>query len=63
MTLKEVDRLVRATTHPYPGAYIMLDTLMNLIIWSGSASPVQSEKVLKFSDGAYYVTDFELISF
>ena len=63
MTLKEVDRLVRATTHPYPGAYIMLDTLMKLIIWSGSASPVQSEKVLNFSDGAYYVTDFELISF
>jgi len=62
MTLKEVDRLVRATTHPYPGAYIMLDNLTKLIIWSGSTSPVQSEKVLNLSDGVYYVIDYELTS-
>lgn len=62
MTLKEVDRLVRATTRPYPGAYVMIDNLTKLIIWSGSASPVQSGKMLNFSDGLYYVIDYELKS-
>ena len=63
MTLKEVDRLVRATTHPYPGAFIMSDSSTKLIIWSGSASPIQSTKVLNFIDGDYYVTDCELITY
>ena len=62
MTLKEVDRLVRATTRPYPGAYIMLDSSTKLNIWSGSASPIQSTRVLNFIDGDYYVTDCELIT-
>lgn len=62
MTLEKVDRLVRATTHPYPGAYIMLDSSTKLIIWSGSASPMQSTRVLNFCDGDYYVTDCELIT-
>lgn len=62
MTLTEVDRLVRATSHPYPGAYIMLDSSTKLIIWSGSASPIQSTRVLNFIDGDYYVTDSKLIT-
>ncbi len=61
MTLKEVDRLVRATTHPYPGAFIMLDSSTKLIIWSGSCSPVHSTRVLNFVDGLYYVVDSEVI--
>jgi methionyl-tRNA formyltransferase len=62
MTLKEVDRLVRATTRPYPGAYIMLDSSTKLIIWSGSHSPIHSTRVLNFCDGDYYVTDSEVIT-
>ena len=62
MTWNEVDRLVRATTHPYPGAFIMLDSSTKLIIWSGSASPIQSTRVLNFIDGDYHVTDCELIT-
>lgn len=62
MTLKEVDSLVRATTHPYPGAFIMSDGSTKLIIWSGSASPIQSTRVLNFIDGDYFVTDCELIT-
>jgi methionyl-tRNA formyltransferase len=62
MALKEVDRLVRATTHPYPGAYIMLDSSTKLIIWSGSTSPIQSTRVLSFIDGDYYVTNYETIT-
>ena len=34
MTLKEIDRLVRATTRPYPGAFLVVDS-KKLIIWSG----------------------------
>lgn len=62
MTIREVDRLVRATTHPYPGAYIMLDSSTKLIIWSGSTSPIQSTRVLNFNDGDYYVTASEVIT-
>jgi methionyl-tRNA formyltransferase len=62
MTLKEVDILVRASTRPYPGAFIMIDKLTKLTIWSGSARPVQSAKVINFIDGVYYVTDSEVIS-
>lgn len=62
MTVLEVDILVRATTRPYPGAYIMLDSSTKLIIWSGSASPIQSTRVLNFIDGDYYVTDYEVIT-
>lgn len=62
MTLKEVDRLVRAATHPYPGAYIMLDSSTKLIIWSGSVSPIHAARVLNFCDGDYYVTDSEVLT-
>jgi methionyl-tRNA formyltransferase len=61
MTLNEVDRLVRATTHPYPGAFIMIDKSTKLIIWSGSKRPIQSAKILNFKDGDYYVTNCEEI--
>lgn len=62
MTLKEVDRLVRATTRPYPGAFIMIDESTKLIVWSGSSQPVQSSKILNFFDGDFYVTDFDVIT-
>ncbi len=62
MSLKEVDRLVRATTRPYPGAFIMIDKSTKLTIWSGSTRPIQAAKVLNFIDGDYHVTDFEVLS-
>lgn len=34
MSLEQIDRLVRATTHPYPGAFLVVDG-KKLIIWSG----------------------------
>lgn len=34
MSLEEIDRLVRATTHPYPGAFLVVDG-KKIIIWSG----------------------------
>lgn len=62
MTLKEVDRLVRATTRPYPGAFKMFDSKKKIIIWNGSLVEKEKSVPLQFSDGLYYVTDFEFIS-
>ena len=61
MSLLEVDRLVRATTRPYPGAFIMLDEFNKLIIWAGSTQPIQESRVIEFSDGSYYVSDYEIV--
>ncbi len=41
MSLKEIDRLVRATTHPYPGAFAIVDG-KKLTIWSGKI--IKAEK-------------------
>lgn len=61
MSLLEVDRLVRATTRPYPGAFIMLDEFSKLIIWAGSTQPIQESRVIEFIDGSYYVSDYEIL--
>lgn len=60
MTVHEVDRLVRATTYPYPGAYIRLQDKNEIIIWQGTLQPSECEYVLKFCDGNYYATKTEL---
>jgi len=62
MTVGEVDRLVRATTRPYPGAFIALEA-GETIIWSGRIGRHDDASfVLEFSDGAYSVLDSELRS-
>ena len=62
MSLDEVDRLVRASTRPYPGAYIMLDERNKLLIWEGSTNPIQKSKIVEFIDGKYYVSEYEILS-
>ncbi len=62
MSLKEVDRLVRATTRPYPGAYIMYNERTKIIIWAGSLLPEKKSVPLQFSDGVYYATCYEFIN-
>lgn len=59
MTVAEVDRMVRACTRPYPGAFIIHDN-EKVIIWTGQKgeSPDSSLK-LRFADGIYSVLDFE----
>jgi methionyl-tRNA formyltransferase len=61
MSVLEVDRLVRATTRPYPGAFLMLDVISKLIIWGGSTQPIQDSKIINFIDGPYYASDFEIV--
>jgi methionyl-tRNA formyltransferase len=58
MKLKEVDRLVRATTHPYPGAFIM-QAGRKCIIWAGHHGPGVG-KQLQFTDGIYTASDFTI---
>lgn len=56
MKTEEVDRLVRATTHPYPGAFIMEGEL-KCIIWAGHKG-TGSGLQLVFADGTYTATDY-----
>ena len=62
MNMMFVERLVRATTKPYPGAFVINDR-HKIIIWEGKPS---KEKIknnsfveLVLSDGYYYATNFE----
>lgn len=60
MPAQEVERLVRAVTRPYPGAFIDFDG-RRLRIWSGklaSGAPQPGSIRLKFSDADYDATDF-----
>jgi methionyl-tRNA formyltransferase len=63
MTVDEVDRLVRATTDPYPGAFIIRGD-KKVTIWSGVISQdkvdsnVYHEIVL--GDGFFYATTYEV---
>ena len=60
MTLSEVDRLVRATTHPYPGAFFKSEG-KEIIIWEGQLIKPGNDlpfKEIQLSDGIYYCTDF-----
>lgn len=61
MKLEEVDRLVRATTHPYPGAFIVEDD-NKIIIWHGKTGVYDNaKKIIEFADGQYSVFDFEIV--
>lgn len=58
MTVSEVDRLVRATTRPYPGAFIN-ENGSRFVIWSGCKGDHSGGRVFQFQDGLYTATDFE----
>lgn len=61
MAVKEVDRLVRATTRPYPGAFRDEDD-RRLRIWAGRVGqpgdPVDGMKIV-LRDGEYEASDYE----
>jgi len=62
MSMEDVDRLVRATTKPYPGAFT-INHNAKIIIWEGKASKEKINNDLFFElillDGYYYATNFE----
>ena len=60
MTVEEVDRLVRATTKPYPGAFYILDKKYKIVIWSGyvESKPNKSNFSIQFSNGYYMINEY-----
>lgn len=63
MTIEEVDRLVRGTTKPYPGAFIIIEKKKH-IIWEGFKSNIRLKKEtfleIQLEDGYFYASNFEL---
>lgn len=63
MTMYEVDRLVRATTKPYPGAFIIRDD-KKVTIWTGIMSKDKIESniyhEIALYDGFFYATNYEV---
>ena len=63
MTIDEVDRLVRATTKPYPGAFIIRGD-KKITIWSGIMSQENMESNLyheiALKDGFFYATTYDV---
>ncbi|HEV7643632.1 MAG TPA: formyltransferase family protein [Pyrinomonadaceae bacterium] len=64
MTVEQVDRLVRATTRPYPGAFVKKEDGSVLRIWSGRISDIDHtiadrSELVELSNGIYEALDFE----
>ncbi|KAA5533784.1 methionyl-tRNA formyltransferase [Taibaiella lutea] len=57
MNIEEADRLIRATTHPYPGAFMMIEG-KKIIIWGASLQSVDNAVKLDFQDGSLYAKEF-----
>lgn len=60
MTLEQIDRLVRATTKPYPGAFL-INGNKKIIIWSGSKNKDTDGIKIPCKDGIYTLTHTEKI--
>jgi len=58
MSLDEVERLVRAVTHPYPGAFWDTEDGRLLRVWAGSSSR-RDGPTIQLSTGTYYASDFD----
>ena len=54
MTMEQIDRLVRATTHPYPGAFCFDKNGNKVIVWEGSHI-IESSNYIDCSSGKYYL--------
>ena len=61
MTVEEADKLIRATTHPYPGAFIQTEEGKK-IIWKVEMSNDNDIKnVLLLKDGTLSILDYEIV--
>ena len=62
MSMQKIDRIVRATTKPYPGAFF-LNNNKKIIIWGGKANNFFSKRdigyTIKCSDGYFLATEYE----
>ena len=55
MSMVEIDRLVRAVTHPYPGAY-WDNPLGRIVVWEGSMHEIDGSIPIPARDGTYWAT-------
>lgn len=60
MTAADVDRHVRALTHPYPGAYVRLDGEQIMRIWRGEIGVSSDGPNLTTVDGDYTPIEFSI---
>ena len=59
-SVHDAERLVRAVTHPYPGAYFVDDAGKKVIVWTARVVDTASnERTLEFSDGILALDDWE----
>lgn len=59
MTKVEAERLVRAVTHPYPGAFYMEDD-SKVIVWSATVGDCEKEFSYQLADGYLYPQNYEI---
>jgi methionyl-tRNA formyltransferase len=62
MSVYEAERLIRATTHPYPGAFIIIEN-KKYIIWSATIKTNESSvnHSINFIDGSLILNDYEIV--
>jgi methionyl-tRNA formyltransferase len=59
MTVSEVDRLVRAVAHPYPGAFVERDGQV-IRVWAGTSLLPEAEALhIECADGSYWATHWQ----
>lgn len=59
MTMEEADRMVRAVTHPYPGAFFVADG-RKTIVWSATVNESFVDGAFVLADGYLCPVDFEV---
>ena len=59
MTVEEAERLVRAVTHPYPGAFYIKGK-EKVIIWSSQITKDSQERAIKLKNGYLLPIDYEI---
>ncbi|MCH2209161.1 MAG: hypothetical protein MK132_25310 [Lentisphaerales bacterium] len=59
-TVLAAERLIRASTRPYPGAYYITQKGMKKIIWKAKVSDRYQDGMLKFKDGYLKILEFDL---
>lgn len=60
MTTEEAERLVRAVTHPYPGAFYK-EKNQKIIIWSSKLIKKYEKNAIKLRDGYLLPVNYEII--
>jgi methionyl-tRNA formyltransferase len=62
-SVSDAERLVRAVTRPYPGAYYLDSAARKVIVWSAAKSDIRPDTdFLEFKDGYLAILQSEQLS-